>query len=263
MFLILCYPGSSLLGSLQLLRSLLVTGWCGIGAIQQDSWIQPHQCQAKVDENNNFVWPAEYAPSSPVCSLLYNELWLNQTWFNQLTTTLRCLYSQAAAQPVSILHQCWSYSATNAETCISSCLILWNFCCPNLQLSDDSSGLKALPFCVSITPPHLTQSANLLTVPSASSYRPLPFCLCYVWKWISRCSFSVTEVTVTSILFPGFSFLPLWKTGVSALSLFPAFMDFCRPLWFFPYDRQQVTLSVSNNSPQALWALNTSSCGCP
>lgn len=113
---------------------------------------------------------------------------------------------------------------------------------------------KALPFCVSITPPHLTQSANLLTVPSASSYRPLPSCLCYAWKWISRrCSFSVTEVTVTIILFPGFSFLPLWKTGVSALSLFPVFMDFCRPPWFFTYDREQVTLPVSHESPQALW----------
>lgn len=112
---------------------------------------------------------------------------------------------------------------------------------------------KALPFCVSITPPHLTQSANLLTVPSASSYRPLPSCLCYVWKWISRwCSFSVTEVTVTIILFPGLSFLPLWKTDVSAPSLFPVFMDFCRPFWFFTYDSQQVTLSVSNESHQTL-----------
>lgn len=79
----------------------------------------------------------------------------------------------------------------------------------------------ALPFCVSITPPHLTQSANLLTVPSASSYRPLPSCLCYVWKWISRwCSFSVTEVTINGILFPGSFFLPLWKTGLLAFSLF-------------------------------------------
>lgn len=112
---------------------------------------------------------------------------------------------------------------------------------------------KALPFCVSITPPHLTQSANLLTVPSASTYRPLPSCLCYVWKWISRRSFSAAEVTITIILFPGLSFFPLWKTGVSALSLFPVFMDFCRSPWFFTDDRQQVTLSVSNKSHQALW----------
>lgn len=201
-------------------------------------------------DENNFPWSAGYVPSSPVCGLPYNDFRLNCTWFNPSTVTLTgcCLASYHFVPMLELFcPECRNlhfFLLNLMKSLLSHSSTFWRFL-----------WTKALPFCVSITPPHLTQSANLLTVPSASSYRPLPSCLHYVWKWIPRrCSFSVTEVTITVILFPVFSFFLLWKAGLLAFSLFPVFMNLCRSFWFFRNDRQQVTLSVpSGESHQALW----------